>query len=57
MLLFCSHCNSTFPELSAIYGVNVGRSARLAHSLFHILLVKTNYEEFSNLQRTEIRKN
>ena len=31
----------------------LGRSARLAHSLFRILLVKTNYEEFSNLERTE----
>ena len=31
----------------------LGKSARLAHSLFHILLVKTSYEEFSNLERNE----
>ena len=35
------------------FSVTLGRSARLAHSLFHILLVKTSYEEFSNLERIE----
>ena len=39
----------------SFFSANVGKepSARSGHSLFHILLVKTSYEEFSNVERIE----